>query len=145
MSAFHQSIRWRLQLWHSALLVAVLVSFGFTAYWLVKDNLYKRIDAELQLQDMVVGMVNAYPLSLITFGTAQVSRATDQETIGLDIEIEGPLDAFYVYLSDLQKLSPHVAVSTLQLRPGQGFSNTPDGETSIYARLSLWAFWEEEG
>lgn len=54
MSAFHQSIRWRLQAWHSLVLLAVLTAFGVTAYWLVRENLFKRIDAELQRRMTVV-------------------------------------------------------------------------------------------
>ena len=54
MRAFHQSIRWRLQAWHGLVLFVVLAAFGVTAYWLVRDNLFKRIDAELQRRLTVV-------------------------------------------------------------------------------------------
>jgi len=54
MKAYHQSIRWRLQLWHSVILLAVLAAFGVTTYWLMRDILYKRVDAELQRRMTVV-------------------------------------------------------------------------------------------
>jgi signal transduction histidine kinase len=41
------SIRWRLQVWHGIILVAVLTCFGFTAYHVARDNLFRRIDQEL--------------------------------------------------------------------------------------------------
>lgn len=43
-----QSIRWRLQLWHGVLLVAVLSGFGITAYQLEAGRLSRRIDEELR-------------------------------------------------------------------------------------------------
>ena len=42
------SIRWRLQLWHSLILVAVLIGFGTTAYRVARANQLRRIDQELQ-------------------------------------------------------------------------------------------------
>jgi len=48
MMRFPRSIRWRLQLWYGALLVAVLGGFGFTAFHLEKARQFRRIDAGLQ-------------------------------------------------------------------------------------------------
>lgn len=48
MIVFHQSIRWRLQAWHSLVLLMVLAAFGVTAYRLVRENHLKRVDTELQ-------------------------------------------------------------------------------------------------
>ena len=45
---FFQSIRWRLQLWHGLILLAVLAGFGFTAYRLQYANELNRVDQELQ-------------------------------------------------------------------------------------------------
>lgn len=45
---FPKSIRWRLQLWYGALLVAVLCGFGFTAFHFEKTRRLRRIDEELQ-------------------------------------------------------------------------------------------------
>ena len=42
------SIRWRLQAWHSLILVAVLIGFGVTAYRVARGNQLRRIDQELQ-------------------------------------------------------------------------------------------------
>lgn len=47
MNLFH-SIRWRLQLWHGAVLLIVLTAFGFTAYRLAYENRFRLIDRELQ-------------------------------------------------------------------------------------------------
>ena len=42
------SIRWRLQIWHGVILVAVLAGFGFTAYHVARENQLRRIDQELE-------------------------------------------------------------------------------------------------
>ena len=42
------SIRWRLQLWHSLILVVVLTGFGITAYRVARGNQLRRIDQELE-------------------------------------------------------------------------------------------------
>lgn len=47
MTAF-RSMRWRLQLWHGLLLVAVLSGFGLTAHRLESARQMRRIDGELQ-------------------------------------------------------------------------------------------------
>jgi signal transduction histidine kinase len=43
-----KSIRWRLQTWHSLILVLVLAGFGVTAYRVARGNQLRRIDQELQ-------------------------------------------------------------------------------------------------
>ncbi|MCE9612555.1 MAG: HAMP domain-containing protein [Chthoniobacter sp.] len=43
-----KSIRWRLQLWYGALLVAVLSGFGFTAFHFARARQLRRIDEGLQ-------------------------------------------------------------------------------------------------
>lgn len=43
-----KSIRWRLQAWHSLILVAVLAGFGATAYHIARGNQLRRIDQELE-------------------------------------------------------------------------------------------------
>ncbi len=45
-----KSIRWRLQLWYGALLVAVLCGFGFTAFHLERVRQFRRIDEGLQVR-----------------------------------------------------------------------------------------------
>jgi heavy metal sensor kinase len=42
------SIRWRIQAWHGALLLAVVTGFGFTAHRLASENRMRQIDEELQ-------------------------------------------------------------------------------------------------
>jgi heavy metal sensor kinase len=42
------SIRWRLQIWHSLILVVVLIGFGVTAYRVARGNQLRRIDQELE-------------------------------------------------------------------------------------------------
>jgi heavy metal sensor kinase len=44
---FPKSIRWRLQVWYGALLVAVLCGFGFTAFHLESARQFRRVDAGL--------------------------------------------------------------------------------------------------
>lgn len=43
-----KSIKWRLQLWYGLILVVVLVCFGFTAYQLERDKVFRHVDNELQ-------------------------------------------------------------------------------------------------
>jgi len=48
MRVLFQSIRWRLQLWHGAMLLLVLAAFGCTAFYLARESRLRRIDQELQ-------------------------------------------------------------------------------------------------
>lgn len=57
MSALFQSIRWRLQVWHGMILLGVLTAFGFTAYYLARDNRLRRFDEELKNRAMPMVMV----------------------------------------------------------------------------------------
>jgi two-component system, OmpR family, sensor kinase len=41
------SIKWRLQIWYGLILVVVLAGFGFTAYQLERNRLFRQIDDEL--------------------------------------------------------------------------------------------------
>ncbi|MFA6286287.1 MAG: HAMP domain-containing sensor histidine kinase [Opitutaceae bacterium] len=50
MNPFFKSIRWRLQLWHGALLLVVLTAFGMRLYSLHLQNRLQLIDQELQRQ-----------------------------------------------------------------------------------------------
>lgn len=47
MNLLPRSIRWRIQFWHGALLLLVLVGFGLTAYRLQRTEVYRRLDGEL--------------------------------------------------------------------------------------------------
>lgn len=59
---FPRSIRWRLQLWYGALLVAVLCGFGFTAFHLEKGRRLRRIDEELHSRlSLLVDVLRAAP------------------------------------------------------------------------------------
>ncbi|MGC4055030.1 MAG: hypothetical protein QM757_39825 [Paludibaculum sp.] len=44
------SIRWRLQAWHGAILAVVLTGFGVTAYQVARDNQLRSIDQDLGQQ-----------------------------------------------------------------------------------------------
>ena len=48
------SIKWRLQLWHGAMLVAVLAGFGVTAYELQRTNFFRHIDQDLQQRNALL-------------------------------------------------------------------------------------------
>lgn len=47
MRILPRSIRWRLQLWHGALLFVVLAAFGLTSFLLVRESRLRRVDQEL--------------------------------------------------------------------------------------------------
>lgn len=52
--SFRHSIRWRLQLWHGLVLLAVLAVFGYSAHRLMADLRLREIDRELQLRMTVL-------------------------------------------------------------------------------------------
>ncbi len=59
---FPKSIRWRLQLWYGALLVAVLGGFGFTAFHLEKARRLRRIDEGLHARiSVLIEVLRAAP------------------------------------------------------------------------------------
>jgi len=57
---FPRSIRWRIQVWHGALLSAVIAGFCVMTYGLEKTNLYRMMDTELSLRlDTLIGNLGA--------------------------------------------------------------------------------------
>ncbi len=52
-----KSIKWRLQIWYGLILVAVLAALGITAYQLERQELFGRIDNELQRRFSVLADV----------------------------------------------------------------------------------------
>ncbi len=54
MRLLPHSIRWRIQLWHGLLLLAVLVALGVTAYRLQLSNELRNLDSELRLKLFVI-------------------------------------------------------------------------------------------
>jgi len=54
MNPLFHSIRWRLQVWHGALLLMVLAALGCAAYYLARDSRMRRVDQELQRRVAVV-------------------------------------------------------------------------------------------
>jgi heavy metal sensor kinase len=57
MMRFSRSLRWRLQLWYGALLIAVLCGFGFTAFHLESARHFKRVDEGLHTR--IAALVDA--------------------------------------------------------------------------------------
>lgn len=47
MSVYYKSIRWRLQTWHTFILILVVTAFGAVAWLFLRDQLYREIDKEL--------------------------------------------------------------------------------------------------
>lgn len=48
MSVYHKSIRWRLQIWHTFILILVVSAFGISAWLFLRDQVFREIDEELQ-------------------------------------------------------------------------------------------------
>lgn len=48
--SLRKSIRWRIQIWHAALLLFMCLGFGVTAYRLEKSNALSRIDQDLDIR-----------------------------------------------------------------------------------------------
>jgi signal transduction histidine kinase len=104
MRPFHKSLRWRLQAWHSIILLAVLIAFGGTAYWLVRENSFKRIDSELQRRIMVVASGLGPPIP----GDTRHPRWEpgfrlhhEHQTL---FEQEGPVSYYYAVISSSGKV-----------------------------------------
>lgn len=57
MIRFHNSMRWRLQLWYGLILVAVLAAFGVTAYQLERHRQFRAVDDELDRRVGALGGV----------------------------------------------------------------------------------------
>jgi two-component system, OmpR family, sensor kinase len=57
VNIFPKSIRWRLQLWHAALLFGVLTGFGVTAYLLARTTQYNQVDDALRRRGPVLDAV----------------------------------------------------------------------------------------
>lgn len=53
---FNRSIRWRLQIWHGLVLVAVVTGFGITAHRLVSIQKLREVDQELQAHVAQLGI-----------------------------------------------------------------------------------------
>jgi len=51
MNSFLHSIRWRIQVWHGAILCVAIAAFCFTAYYFLWDHQLRRIDRELQASE----------------------------------------------------------------------------------------------
>lgn len=133
MRAFHQSIRWLLQLWHSALLVAVLVSFGFTAYWLLKDNLYKRVDAELQSRmTVVMAGIGPEPSETGRFLKSGFRLTADQEALFGRDQSGTPYYVVWLPPEDEQRTSPDAPSDV----PRPEVENIPQGG-SVHVRGDL--------
>ena len=47
---FRQSIRWRIQAWHGALLLAVIAGFCATTYRLQESNALRHADVDLDVR-----------------------------------------------------------------------------------------------
>jgi len=57
-----KSIRWRLQIWHGLILVAVLAGFGVTAFQLERGRQFRKVDGELQRRvNVIVGALRPQP------------------------------------------------------------------------------------
>lgn len=99
-------------------------------------------DAELGLQDRVLRSAENSGLSLSAFGTTPMSRDTHHETVAVDLEGTGTLDDFYTFVSQLEHLSPRVAVSALRVRPVAMLEKQTD-RSAVYFRMTVWAYWKE--
>ena len=62
MNLVPHSIRWRMQLWHGALLAIVLAGFTITAWRLQWNDEMRRVDVELQQQvQTMLGIMHGGP------------------------------------------------------------------------------------
>lgn len=98
-------------------------------------------DAELGLQDQVLRSAENSGLSLNAFGTTPMARDTHHETVAVDLEGTGTLDDFYAFMSQLENMSPRVAVSALRIRPVVLLETQAD-RSAVYFRMTVWAYWK---
>ena len=102
---FPRSIRWRLQIWYGALLVAVLCGFGFTAYHLEKARRFRQIDEGLQARlSVLVDALRAGPER-----GADKTRVPEPHLTPTQTALFGGLEGYY-YAVWMQAKEP-IAVS----------------------------------
>src|SRR5579871_1153970 len=49
-----RSIRWTLQLWHAAILIAAVVSIGLTSFFAIRQARYRQVDGELEAAGQLI-------------------------------------------------------------------------------------------
>jgi heavy metal sensor kinase len=61
-----RSLRWRIQIWHAAILAVVIVAFAALMYWQQRRNRFQEIDSELSAAvEVLVGKLQAAPPSAL--------------------------------------------------------------------------------
>lgn len=115
------------------------VAFPAALIW----NLASKTDAELALQDAIVGAADQYDLTLLTFGASPLTRDTQQNMAAFEFETEGPLTEVLSLLAELEQISPRVAIASLQIRPTQNYGSTGFEDVYVYSRVTAWAYWED--
>lgn len=104
--------------------------------WISKS----KADAELALQDAIIGLAEKFEITLIAFGTSNFTKDTAQGTIAFDVEAEGPLGQTQAFLAGIEKLHPKIAIGMLRMRPVQGYSADPIEDVMTYYQITFWAF-----
>lgn len=100
-------------------------------------------EAALALQDSLLQLARTHQLSILTFGTASVSKKTGQKTTAVTLEGESTLERFYQFLNAVENLEPRVAPALLRIRPRALNRSELEG-TGIYFQTTIWAFWEPD-
>jgi two-component system, OmpR family, sensor kinase len=75
------SIRWRIQLWHGLLLLAVLSGFGITAYHFQNVNEMRQVEAELRLKHYLIHD----QITLLHDGPQDRRREDDEEELAREL------------------------------------------------------------
>jgi len=99
-----------------------------------------RSDAQVELQRVITGLANNNGVQLSRFGSPQRHDNQGESRISLDIEGEATLAATVLFVAEIERSTPRIAINNLLIRPSQ-YRQPIDGETLIYLRLQLWGFW----
>src|ERR1700733_13327845 len=49
-----RSIRWTLQLWHAAILIAAVLTIGFASFFAIRQARYQQVDSELEAAGQLI-------------------------------------------------------------------------------------------
>ena len=98
-----------------------------------------RNEAELSLQRVILTQSEQAGLRIASYGASGGEIDAPHPNFAIEVEIEGPLGAFYDLFERLDAHRPAISVSTLQIRPQRGARDL--GDIAVRAQITLWGFW----
>ncbi|MCU0828294.1 MAG: GspMb/PilO family protein [Tabrizicola sp.] len=93
---------------------------------------------DIAMQEALVAAAGAAGLQLVSFGQSAVPEKSDLATLGFEVELTGTHEGLARFLSNIEAMSPALAVSYLWLRqlpPDPTKAGAP-----ISIRMTVWGF-----